>query len=234
MPELEKMKNRFYSELEDHFKTNEELADIADCLVEQLKALNASEIIVKQATFSESRRKVSRRHRKKLMRALNDDLNKMMNTAVVFCSSYESFGKVFDDYFEKNENETESEDETAEQAYCIRQYMIENNIIDTNVYKVNPNPLNSSITDINCGPINKAYIKEVEDELKIEVQEDFDRLSRRASRCIMRTIQAHKYFEFILKVKILGDIKISDELKSEEKKTFIEKMKKMFDEIVRC
>lgn len=228
-PVIEEMRNNFYAELATGFREDTELVNITDCLVERLKLSNLAEIMVKQASLTAANN-ISRRKRKKLLKALDKTLNKKMEVAITLCVSDEEFGERFDALIDSVTNGTK-----PEKHYCARQYMIDNNFIDTTVYKMNVNPSNINITGINCQVIIKDYIAEVEDKFKEEYEEDlYHRTSKTSSRCFAKAARSNNVFAFTVKVVMLGELEISDAAKTEEKSIFIEKAKNLYGEMLNC
>lgn len=233
-PLIEEFSNSFYTELATEFRDDKDLVNITDCLIERLKKVKVVEISLKQASLS-AKKNISKRKRKKALKALDKELKEKMELAVTLCASDEDFVELFDALFDSSANETNSEDGTNEKHYCARQFLIDNNFTDTSAYRVNVNPLNINITNINCETINKAYIEEVEEKFKDEFEEDLDyRPSKKSTRCFSKAIRSNNYFAFSVKVVILGEIGISDEVKAKEKSYFLEKIKNLYEDILNC
>lgn len=207
----------------------------ADCLLEQLQKLFLAETSMKKIIYENSSR-MSRRKRKKALRAINYAIEKKMETAVMLCTTEEVFGELFDALY-SSANETESsehDDDNQGEDYCHRKYVVEKNFINTTVYNVTLNPENINTSDLNCDEIIELSIEEVEDEFKSQFLTSIEWSSRRKGRCIGKTIRDHDFFERSMTVIVLGEIGISDEQKAAERSDFIKEMKDLYEAIMNC
>jgi hypothetical protein len=242
---LNEYRDLFYTELTTELKAEEELASTAECIVEQAKKLHLAEVAMKRHVY-ENTRKMSRRKRKKSMRAIDYAIEKKMEVAVKLCTTDETFGELFDALYasdnssDSKENKVDSSESEEggtsekEEDYCTRKYMIDNGFINTTLYDVNLNPENIDVTGLKCEEIVEAAKLQALTEIKEEFVDEHRRPSKRTTRCIMKALTLGKHYENSIKVAILGEIKISDELKAEERKNFIENMKEMYDNILKC
>lgn len=230
-PVLDEFSSELYSELAKQFREDKDLVNIADCVSQRLAEANASEIMMKQLVYSSAHTtKISESSKNKMLAELDEFLEKLMTASVMVCDDTD-ISEMFEQLFEKGVNESSSEITDTENNYCLRRYTIENNLIDTNVHKLNINPQYNSI---DCSAMNQAQMKETEDAIRIEFEEDLDRPSKKAKRCLLRAIRTSNYFDSSLRVRILAQIGISGDVKSKEKKIFIEKMKMLYKEMLKC
>jgi hypothetical protein len=232
---LEEFRTSFYNEIANELRNDEDLVENADCLLEQLEKLFLAETSMKKIIYENSSR-MSRRKRKKALRAINYAIEKKMETAVMLCTTEEVFGELFDVLYTST-NETESsehDDDKRDEDYCLRKYIVEKNVINTTVYNVTLNPENINTSDLNCDEIVELSIEESEDELKNDFLSSMDWSSRRKGRCLSKTIRSHDFFERSTRVVMLGEIGISDKQKAEERSEFIKEMKDLYEAIMNC
>lgn len=230
---LEEFSNDFYNGLAKVFKNlgNENLANIADCWIERLKEVNFVEISLKQRLLAATKN-ISKRKRENAIKALDNELVKKMDLAVRLCAPDDDLGLLFDSLFYDSTNEASWENKTAQKQYCARKFLIDNNLTDPTTSKVD---LHANVDECDCEAINKAYIDEVEDKFIDEFEEDVDYpSSRKSKRCLAQSIRSNNFIAVSVKVIILREMGISDEVKAEEKSIFVEKLRVLYEEILSC
>jgi hypothetical protein len=233
--DLDEYREMFYTELANELKADDDLAENSDCLIEQVKQQHLAEVAMKRHVY-ENTRKMSKRKRKKSLRAIDYALEKKMEVAVKLCTTDEVFGELFDALYASSNSTDSSEEkeESRQEDYCTRKYMVDNNFINTTVYSVTLNPENIDVSSLKCDDIMEATIKEAEDELKEEFEEEFERPSKRTMKCVVKAMRSNHFFENNVRVSILGEIKISDDAKIQERAKFIELMKDLYENILKC
>ena len=233
---IEEFYSRFYTTLENELKADEDFAPHVTCLIENLKKSDLAELSMKRAVYESIRKfnkKFSKRKLKKALKAIDYAVEKKMTIAVVLCTSSDVFGELFDEAYDDANSTDSSKEETLEDDYCERKYMVDNNFTNP-AYQVNLNPKNVNVSAINCDEIIENSIKEAVDELSKEFKDELKRPSQRASQCIAKVIRSNHYFENVMRIAMLGEIGISDEDKAEERKQFIDNMKQLYEKILKC
>lgn len=157
-----------------------------------------------------------------------------MEAAVKLCTTEEEFGKLFDELYASANQTDNGEEDSPQEDYCMRKYMVDKNFISSTVYKVNLNPLNIDVSGIACDEIIENLIQESVDELKEEFEDVVKRPSKRTTKCVTKTIRSLHFFEANVKVVVLGEVGISDENKIKEKAIYIESMKALYENILKC
>lgn len=231
---LEDYRKGFYEEMVKELKMDDDLAENSDCLVENLKKLYLAETSMKKIIYENSR-KMSRRKRKKALRAINYSIEKKMENAVMLCTTEEVFGELFDIlYLNANETGSDESDDKQGEDYCHRKYIVDKNFINTSVYNVTLNPENIDTTELDCAEIVQNSIDEAEDELKDEFVNGMEKTSKRKGKCISKPIRTHQFFERSVRIIILGEIGLVVDQKIEERSIFIKEMKNLYAAIMNC
>lgn len=231
--EINNYRDVFYTELQTEIKNDEDLAPTADCLVDELKKYHFAEVSMKKYVYQNMNR-LSRRKRKKALKAIDYALEKKMETALKLCLSDEMFGDLFDELY-ASANETDSlESSDFEEDYCVRKYMVDNDFINTTLYNVNLNPENIETANLKCDDFVKSAMEEIEDALKEEFESELDRPSRRATKCMKKTIRSFDFFVVSFRVVAFGEVGLTDEAKAAERSKFIELMKNLYEQITKC
>lgn len=225
-------RNTFYTEMENDLKEDEDLAPQADCLVENLRKSDLAEFSMKRLVYENSR-KMSKRKLKKALKAIDYAIEKRTETAVTLCTSDKVFGDMFDATYANANTTDSSEEETPEEDYCERKYMVDNNFINP-AYHVSLNPKNVNVSNLNCDEIVEHSITEAVNELRGEFEDELERPSKRTLKCVTKAIRTGHYFESIARIVMLGEIGISDTDKAEERKKFIDGMKQLYENVLKC
>lgn len=208
-----------YSALHDEFKMNSQLSSSADCIVDQLKKSQWSDLDIKEQVyvFSESMTEAEKDQKIHELQQLQANIS---SAAVISCMAEKEFGELFEQIFSK---EDEHEDFVA----------IENKIIDTGAYVVNPNPNNINIRDVQCRTIVEKNFKEAEDELRVHLLKDIGENAHKVD-CLIKKYHDNHYFDKTLAVALLGELKITEDQKKIEKKRFIDVMTKITMSLAEC
>lgn len=224
----------FYTTAEEELKSDKDLQNDAECIVEHMKKLHVAEVSMKKIVY-EHTKKMSKRKRNKAIKAIDFAIEKKMTTAVKLCTVDSTFGAAFRIlYLSGQSNDSEEDIDKKNEDYCLRKYMTENNFIDLTVYKVNLNPDNITVIGLNCDRIVKDSIEIGENSFKEEFEDEDGQLSKQISRCLTKTIREHKLFEASTKVVMLGEIGVTDEVAEAEKKMYVQKMSALYDGLLSC
>jgi len=230
---LKNFRDKYYEEAARAIKADEDLSENVDCLIEQMRKFHVAEVSMKLLVYKHSK-KLSKRKQKKALRAIDFAIEKKMETAVKLCTTQEEFGKLFDELYSSANQTDDGEEDSPQEDYCMRKYMVDKNFINSTVYKVNLNPLNIDVSGIDCDEIIENSIQESVDELKHEFDDVVKRPSKRTTKCITKTIRSFNFFEANVKVVVLGEVGITDENKIKEKAIYIESMKALYENILKC
>jgi hypothetical protein len=130
----------------------------------------------------------------------------------------EFIGTMFDGMMAMDDNEEEEEKDTLEDqklSFCIRKYVVDRGMIDTDVHNVNLNP-DKIVTDgIDCEdkitPLRDSFYKKIHDGTP-EIMR----------ACVMRQMKSLKTFEDQLKYPILKELKLTSDQMKPIRKKFVE------------
>lgn len=224
---LSKTVEGVYAGLLEEFKKNDELKVAAECVVENLKEAKWSDLDIKEQllVFTSS---LSENEKDKQMFELEAQQSKISNAAVVSCMAEKEFGEMFDEIFNKEDDQVDHASD-----YCARTYIIDNNLIDNSVYHVDPNPKHIDVKNIPCEDIVKKNFEVAEEELKQHLLKDLGENDHKVD-CLIKKYHDNHYFNKTLIVALLGELKISDDQKNVEKEKFIESMIKITMSLEEC
>lgn len=215
-----------YSALFNEFSKNEELKNAAGCIVGKLRKSKWSDLDLLEQVYDISDM-LSDDIKKAKIRELKQFQAKISGDAVVACLADREFGELFDQIFEKEDQEDFVGD------YCARKFAVENNLVDTKIYYVNPNPNNIITKEIKCDVLIKEHLKEAEVELRQHLLKDMKENSRKVD-CLVKKYHDNHYFNKTLAVGLLGELNITEEQKNLERKKFIASMIKITEILMDC
>lgn len=206
-----------YAGLLEEFAESEELKDSAHCIVDNLRKAKWSDLDIKEQVYQVSE-VLSDSEKKSKIHELKALQTKISSEAIVSCMAEKEFGELFDEIYSKDDQEDDFVGD-----YCARVYAIKNQLIDTNQYRVNENPKNLIIKDINCSAINQQHFAEAEEELKQHLLKDIG-VEGRKVECLIGKYHENHYFDNTLAIALLSELNIPADQKISERNKFIQRM----------
>jgi uncharacterized protein YdeI (BOF family) len=220
--------NRIYGDLYKEFHSDKNFRDAAACIVQHLKASKWSELDIMEQIFEASTLYGDVEKEKKI-RDIKVQQDKISSNSILVCLSEREFGELFDSII----GNVTMDDLDQVGDYCARKYGVDNNLIDTNVYKINLNPSNLVTTYIQCDIVNKKHFEEAEIELRKHLLKDMG-VAEDKVNCYIEKYHENHYFDKTLAIALLGELKITDEQKAREKKHFVAAMTNITRVISEC
>lgn len=225
------LREKIYAVLGKELEESDDLAPHGTCLIENFKKSQTAELLMKIFVYENA--KMSKRKLRKALRALEYALEKRLEAAKKLCTANKVFGDMFDATYANANSTDSSEEDEPEEDYCERKYMVDNNFIHSR-YHVNLNPKNVNVSNLNCDEIVKDSINDAVDELLEEFPNDSPNRSKRMRKCLSKAYRDGHYFENIARAVMLGEIGISETDKAEERRKFIDNMKQLYEDILKC
>lgn len=139
-----------------------------------------------------------------------------------------TFGLVFDNVFV---HKTEYGNDPMTD-YCARKYVVENNLIDVNTYKVVLNHKNLDIEGINCSKVLETENKLVEGMMTAA----FVNPSRTPSEvaCMKQKVVQSGFVGKLMTIGVLSNVEITDEQKQNERRRFVEFGSQLIKSVATC
>lgn len=202
------------------------------CFHEQLKVLNYPELIMQTFIYTRSR-KLSSKLKKQYLAALEADNIKKIVIASSNCFPEALFGAAFDKIFANTTEEDEPLDD-KQTDYCIRKFVVDNNLIDTSIYTVELNPDKlENLSDLDCTEFVEDAFEELRDSLRNSFLTDNMQLKSK-KRCMNRAIRKANSVSYMSRLSVLSELKLNDESKSVEKDQFIKFMGDLYGDLTKC
>jgi len=203
--------------------------DNSACIRGQLNSIGYSELMMKIYVYQHSKR-TSNNQKKKLSSATEAEATKKLAIAISLCISEQVFGELFDNLMTNNTEEVETL-EDKQNDYCIRKYVIDKELIDTDKFTVTINPDNIEL-NFTCA----SRIGSIFEDLKKIIQDGFEipNQSKKQARCLNKTIKSENGIEYIAKISVLSEIQMADDLRKELRSEFVQTIKKLHMRMIKC
>lgn len=237
---VEHLRDSFYDAMRPQFDEDADFANHSACIMEKLISFNVGDSKIAQFVY-QGDKTMSKLRRQRALSDAASTIELKLELAEELCVSDKMFSDWFDllyteDDSDDSSNATEVEDDIGDlqEDYCQRKILVEKKFIDDKVFNFTLNPSKIETANLDC---NKHWF-ETSEEYGISLKDEFvsglDDPSKKITRCIATTIRAGNYTEILLKVWMLSEIKISPEQKESERLGFVEFMKKLYTEIMKC
>lgn len=175
-------------------------------------------------------KKLSEKQKNDLLTATEHEESLILPSAFTMCSTEIQLGEMFDKFI-KEYDQKEDTLEAKQTDYCLRNFVVDNKLIDTKFYSVNLNPDNIEL-NFDCTSIMKDLFEILEQQIK----EGFktNGTTRKKFRCLTTAIKAQKTVEYQAKNLVMADIAMTEYQKHALPNEYIEKMKILHKEMTKC
>lgn len=156
-----------------------------------------------------------------------------IKSSVVACKSESDFGDEFDALFEAERKAVRNVTDYEEQ-YCVKKYLVKNNLIDTFAYNIDLNPHNINVTGLNCEETIKKSNNDIYEQLGFVYLESSNLGNVEKVECALEKFREADYFDLMMKIAALTTVPISPEQRLEERENFIRILSKISSNISTC
>jgi len=168
------------------------------------------------------------------MQEYDDKIEKSATEAFTACVFEEEFGELFDDLVKKGGSSSSEEDlEDQVQAYCARKLVVGRHLMKAE-YNLEVNPKNINVDGVNCKTVTLPMIKEMRKMLIDTLNEDDLSLDKKQIKCIENKFKEESFIGKFFAIALLNEVKLTDEQKAEERRSFINYMVEMITTIETC
>lgn len=235
---VEGLREEFYVQVKPLFEKDNDFSNKSDCIIEKLRIFNLGDAYLEKYVYINDKSMSSLKQQK----ALSDVaamVEQKIELAEELCLPEKMFGDWFDESYgeDPSENVTESEEDDVadlQEEYCQRKHLVDTQFIDTKKYDVTLNPKNVKVANLNCDQIWTETTQEYMIGLKDEFVSGLDSSSSKEIRCFMDTIKRGKYAETLMKLWVLGEIRITENQKIAERAGFISFLTNLYGDILKC
>lgn len=185
------------------------------CVINYLKNKHWTDDAMLQIIYLTSKTLTEEEKKKKYF-AIADILNFAKEEASEVCGGVEAaWGKIFDSLITKQGSPDKPLNYQIDD-YCIRRYVVENEIIGAG-YNVVLNPFEVDVSTANCDDITESAFKELLDVWISEVENTDEKVAN----CILKNPNNRKIADHVLKVAVLAELDMTPVQKMFERKSFV-------------
>lgn len=217
--------SRVRTEIRTKINEAEILSKYSNCIFENLTGSQSFvHSIVKAAAFEYL-------EKDKQQSPLNNTINMILdeiNNSVTVCRQASEFGIEFDKLFNVTKNLTSHEE------YCIKKYLIKNNLINVYLYDIDPNPHKVNVTSLNCEEMIRKSNEEIYDQLSFIYLQNPNLTNEEKIECAIEKFRDGEYFDLMMKITVLTTLNITLEQKTHERENFIEIFSNITSNIGTC
>ena len=148
----------------------------------------------------------------------------------ILCDNEISFNDIFQNIFSPPtviKNTTDYKEE-----FCIKSYALEQELINSSEYQVDPNPMNITFDELNCKKLMDDLIKSLRTEIIAGFLKEYDNSYQ--SICANQIVNESKIMDSIVKASVLGLLQINNEQKLKEMNFFVHKFAKLIFDVASC
>jgi hypothetical protein len=144
--------------------------------------------------------------------SLQNKAAEIVRKSLLKCKGHREFGTLFTDILDK----TIEWQRSGEQEFCIRKMLVNNSLINPQLYQFRENPKNVRFTEtLNCTIIYEGVVNELLEEAE---------KSNSLSSCVIKVYREKGYADNVLKAEILSKSSLTTNDKTKEKQNFINNM----------
>lgn len=169
-------------------------------------------------------------------RKVNEIHEKVMNTtedAITVCVYEDFFGQVYDKISNDPITVNSTEGERIDN-YCARKYVVEKKLIDTKVHKVDLNPTNVQVDDVECEILLEIRVEELAVIMTALMNDSHLELNEFQIKCAAKKIRDGKFTDKILAAVIMSELELTDQQRKQERKKFIKTMENLLKTLEVC
>lgn len=162
-----------------------------------------------------------------------DTVLDFVKSSVVYCESESNIIDQFDSLFDEEKKAVKNVT-NFEEEYCVKKYLVKNNLIDSVLYNIELNPHNINVVGLNCETMIKKSNDEIYEQLGFVYLEksSFGNVDR--VECALEKFREADYFDLMMKITALTTIPITEQQKINERENFVRILSKISSNISAC
>lgn len=214
-----KLQNDMYSNKLKELTHNDETIKDAECVIEMLRSSKTSDYFL-MAKNLEASKHLSKQQKEQKTKEILKNQEDLLNNVKVKCSSTRLSAEKFAILLHAHEDSSFD----PKEAYCLRKHVVDHNLIEMDNYHVKLNKKNIDVAGINCGPVMEDLTKTVKETLTNCFKTEDKTRSSKKIECMVQKSMDNNYANKTWAVIVLGELKMSDKQKKDERKRYIETM----------
>lgn len=156
-----------------------------------------------------------------------------ISSSAVSCKSEADLADEFDALFE-SEKKVVKNLADFEEEYCVKKYLIKNNLVDTVLYNIDPNPHTINTTKLNCEEMIKKSNDDIYDQLGMVYLENTGPVNTEKVECALEKFREADYFDLMMKIRALTSVDITPAQRINERENFVRILSKISSSISSC
>ncbi|CAO1362868.1 unnamed protein product [Diamesa serratosioi] len=157
------------------------------------------------------------------LETLKNEAKDIEDRAFIKCVSSEDFGTIFDHFFEKNDRKKSDFD--GETEYCLRDYLLNQKLINSESFGFVLNPRNVRTEVLDC----TEKVKQT-----LDIGYNNKTLVPSTNDCQMKVYREMNFMDYILKGRLLSQLRLTNPDRQTEKQNFINTMIEIKYKIKNC
>lgn len=230
-------KQRIMKNIEERIFEDENMRNETDCMIELMQRGKFADDMLVIYFYETLDIAASPKIQEKIKEAQHKG-HEMTFNSFISCGAEEKFGKAFEELF--NDQSSSEEETDDKEDYCIRKHVLDNNLINKNHLKLEVNPKNLDISEIDCNVLYQKALKEAEDELvkafmdNSSEENDSSEENPNAAICLLEVVRKGNFIDKMLKFDYVKEFNLTPEIKSKLRIEFIDLMTKISLKTVQC
>ena len=227
-------RNQNLENLRTSVLSNDDISGKTDCIMEGMKNLDVENFLL-LVNVLDTLKEEEKLDKKKSISATF--INDYSETTIMLCLAGDKFNEAFDSLFiEEKKSSSEEEEFDPKEDYCIRKYVVENNLTSVENVSLLVNPQKINTTGIDCNVLNQKALKGAEEKAVKSFIEGFTsdkddnsvELSPTKIACVLKFIREENYIDKMLQFDYLQEMNLNVQEKEQLRNYFSVEMMKLF------
>lgn len=220
------VKKHIYENFREQLEDNEQLKDSSECIMIHLKDRDFANVLLALSVYQDADTSIiSEDLRNETFIKLTKSMQNEIVLSTMDCKLESQYEEIFEELLKTGSSESYEEDISPEEEYCMRKYVVENDLIDQS-YNLNLNPQDIDTSDINCDELFPAARQTLEDNMILAfISDNSGEKNEEIDACASEIIHSENIIDQLLPFSLLHELELSDEAKATEKVKFVQFMK---------
>lgn len=214
--------NEIYGVTRSKMESNFKQKPYADCAMKEVETRSYEHVlltveVVEMKGVGLKFWKISSKNSK--IEELKKKAQEFVDNAIIKCKGETDYGAFFDSFYEQKR----SEPMTDEFEYCMKKFLVDKGVVNSNLYNFKLNPKNLRTAGINCDDMMATAL----DQMRANI-------GNAGSSCVIDAFLTNGYLDLIMKIQLMAKLTLSPTEKEFEKDKFVKSMINMTHKIKEC
>lgn len=216
------IKKEIYKKLNLEFAKKDEIED-RECLMKKLIEKDFASTLLALSIYEDTL-KVTQNIKNEKIAEIQKTIKVQIILSSIECKLEPQFNEMFEELIEGS---SEGDETTPEDDYCIRKYIVDNELFDSS-YKLELNPEGIETTSINCEELFPSIRQKAEDDLVesfLNSESSESPFNDTTNACAVNVIKSENFIDRLLPFSFLHEVELSKNIRENEKNKFVQVMK---------